>query len=121
MTGQVGILNVGAGDTKLSFDPAKPKEVARAKRIITDMLRKGFAIFVEVGKDEKGPLYRRAVSFDESTAEYLIVGDPEEETENVVTDQTPKTKGKSGKASRPTRRIAAEKTNAVAVSRTAGG
>lgn len=30
MTGTLGILNVGAGDTKLSFDPSNPAECIRA-------------------------------------------------------------------------------------------
>lgn len=34
MKGEVGILNVGAGDTKLTFDPSKPDEVARSAQIV---------------------------------------------------------------------------------------
>jgi hypothetical protein len=65
MLGELGILNVGAGDTKLTFDPSKPAEVKRAGKVVKDMLKRGFAILIEVGKDEKGPLYRRATGFDE--------------------------------------------------------
>lgn len=122
MSGELGILNVGAGDTKLSFDPKKPKEVARAKRIVTDMLRRGFAIFVEVGKDERGPLYRRAVDFDQTTAEYLIVGDPaDEEPEEPSVEVAPIAPPRGRKAKSKTSRVAAATTNAVAVARTAGG
>ena len=39
--GQIGILNVGAGDTKLSFDPSKPVEVKRAAKIVSEMLSQG--------------------------------------------------------------------------------
>lgn len=112
MSGAVAILNVGAGDTKLSFDPSKPKEVARAGKIVKDMLRRGFVLLIEVGQDEKGPLYRRALDFDEKTTEYIIAGDPED----VEPSSTKKRKGTPASL-----RLAASSTNAVAVARTAGG
>ena len=46
--GQIGVLNVGAGDTKLSFDKNNPAEMIRSARIVTDMLRRGYALLVEV-------------------------------------------------------------------------
>lgn len=122
MTGQVGILNVGAGDTKLSFDPSNPGEVERAGRIVKDMLRRGFAILIEVGSDDKGrPLYRRASDFDETTAEYIIAGAPEETEELSVEEpaSTPRKAAPRGKTS--PRRVPAASTNAVSVARTAGG
>ena len=73
--GEVAILNVGAGDTKLSFDPSNPTEARRAAKIVKDMIRRGFAVLIEVGSDERGPLYRRAHDFDEATAEYIRVGE----------------------------------------------
>lgn len=107
--GEIGILNVGAGDTKLSFDPAKPAERRRAAKVVGDMLKRGYAIFVEVGKDKKGPLYRRAEAFDQETCEYLIVGVPDDTT-------TPAAKPKLRMT-----RVPAAKTSAVAVARSAGG
>ena len=75
MKGEVGILNVGAGDTKLTFDPSKPDEVARSAQIVKDMIRRGFVLLIEVGQDEKGEaIYKRAHDFDESTAEYIVAG-----------------------------------------------
>lgn len=67
MVGTVAILNVSAGDTKLTFDPKMPAEVARAAKVVKDMLRRGFALLVEVGHDDKGPLYRRVHDFDADT------------------------------------------------------
>lgn len=120
MVGEIGILNVGAGDTKLTFDPKKPAEVKRAARIVKDMIRRGFAILIQVGEDEKGPLYRRATDFDEETAEYIIVGDPaEQETPNVKKPAGPAKRGRKAKAI--PKRYAAGRTKAVAVARTAGG
>lgn len=48
MNGSVGILNVGAGDTKLIFDKNSPADCIRAARIVKDMLRRGYALLVEV-------------------------------------------------------------------------
>lgn len=129
MMGEVGILNVGAGDTKLSFDPKKPAEVKRSAKIVKDMIRRGFIVLIEIGKDEKGPIYRRALDFDESVAEYIIAGDPipstASEKENDSHDQKPagstKGKRKASKARTSRTRVAASRTNAVAVARTAGG
>lgn len=120
MIGEIGILNVGAGDTKLSFDPSNPAEVRRAATIVADMLRRGFALLVEVGKDEKGPLYRRATGFDPETAEYIIAGAPEDlEVPNVKEPASTTPRRRKGKAAET--RIPAARTSAVAVSRTAGG
>lgn len=120
MPGELAILNVAAGDTKLSFDPSNPGEVERASAIVKDMLRRGFAILIEVGRDDNGPLYRRALDFDPATAEYIIAGSPETmETANVKEPASPPPRGRKGKA--PAHRVPAAAANAVAVARTAGG
>lgn len=118
--GEVGILNVGAGDTKLSFDPSKPEEVKRASEVVTDMLRRGFAIFVEVGRDDKGPLYRKATAFDPETAEYIIAGGPADQEEASVQEPaSAPPRHRSRKAAG--KRVSAAKVGAVAVAPTAGG
>lgn len=53
MIGELAILNVGVGDTKLSFDPSKPAEVERAKGVVMDMIRRGFVLLIEVGDFER--------------------------------------------------------------------
>lgn len=111
MSGELGILNVGAGDTKLTFDKKKPAEMERAKRAVEDMLKRGYAILVQVGTRKGKPLYQRAEGFDSETAEYIIVGAPD--------DVEKETRRKTKKA-KP-RRIPAAKTKAVAVARSAGG
>lgn len=71
MNGQIGVLNVGAGDTKLSFDPKNPADCIRAARIVKDMIRRGYALLIEV--DENGvKINRRVFDFDESRFEYII-------------------------------------------------
>ena len=69
--GELSILNVGDGDTKITFDKRNVGETIRAKRIITDMLRRGYALVVEVErKGEKA--YERVRAFDEKTDSYII-------------------------------------------------
>ena len=143
MTGQIGILNVGAGDTKLSFDKNNPAERIRSARIVTDMLRRGYALLIEV-TDKKGQTsYTRVHEFRESTCEYIIADfDPvvaaqEDANErNNPADEpaaatpprapieesplaTPKIAG--GRRRTGTRAVSAEKTTGIAVSRSAGG
>lgn len=130
MSGEISILNVGAGDTKLTFDPSDPTEVAHSARIVKDMIRRGFVLLIEVGRDEKGPIYRRAHDFNEATAEYIVAGmsadeeiiEPEEPTH----DQEPSIPPQRARKATPARaagrkRIAASGAKAIAVSRTAGG
>jgi hypothetical protein len=128
MAGTVGILNVGAGDTKLTFDPTKPDEVKRSAQIVKDMIRRGFVLLIEVGQDKGEPIYKRAHDFDESTAEYIVAGVAEPTTEEQVDEQeqagAPPTARKAAprRAKRRTReRIPATGTRALAVARTAGG
>ena len=68
--GTLGILSVGAGDTKLTFDPNNPAERIRSARIVSDMLRRGYALLIE---DPPGSgSYVRATAFNEATCEYII-------------------------------------------------
>lgn len=126
MTG-LAILNVGAGDTKLSFDKSKPVERERAARIVTDMLKRGYAILVEVGKKNGKPLYQSATGFDPKTCEYLVVGLPPEIELDIAEatglDRPIKNKARGGrpKSIRVRRRVPADRTPAVGVARSAGG
>ena len=127
MTGTVGILNVGAGDIKLSFDPSNPAERIRAARIVKDMLRRGYAILVEVTRKGK-TAYQRAYDFDETKCEYIIADlDPVEagkadqaEAENEQFDKASPAPKQKKAVGRP-RKLKAESTKAIAVSRTSGG
>lgn len=114
--GSVSILNVNEGDAKLSFDPQKPVERERAARIVTDMLRRGYAIMVDVGEKDGARTYRRAQGFDPQTCEYLIVGLSSEE-EREIEEQLSGKKKKRGRYAR----VGAHTTTAVAVARSARG
>jgi hypothetical protein len=137
--GTVAILNVGAGDTKLSFDPTNPAERIRAARIVADMLRRGYALLVEVGKAADGrPIYQRAVAFDEARCEYIIAdfdpvtaakADQEEAAaneSNVSETEAPSATQADEAAPAPRRkgsrrRVDAGSSRSVAVARSAGG
>lgn len=118
--GRMEILNVGDGDTKLSFDPKNDSERKRAAKIVTEMLRLGFAVMVEVEvAGEK--LFRRVHSFLEDTCEYVIFGDSNEAIEQEAAPGT----GEAGtqrrvRKARPVR-VPAERARAVGIARSAGG
>lgn len=135
LRGTASILNVGDGDTTLSFDPRNPEECERAAKIVTEMLRLGFAIMVEEPPGSK--TYRRVTAFDESKFQYIIgevSGEPNELTQDARPDAAghaadePPTEASAGTAApkaargRPKgKRLNASTTRTVAIGRTAGG
>jgi hypothetical protein len=136
MTGSIGILNVGCGDTKLVFDKGNPADCIRAARIVKDMLRRGYALMVEV--EEKGKkIYRRVLEFKEDKFEYIIADfDPivaqdadrreTHEQEQAQAEAPPaaraaETEAAPSKSRRRTKAISATRAKGVAIARTAGG
>jgi hypothetical protein len=129
-TGSIGILNVGAGDTKISFDPDNPAETAKAKRIVEDMLRRGYALMIEVQRKGK-TVTRRVKSFSAEVCEYIIDDFPEpgEETASPEPTDDPVATASDGERDQPahaktprrTARVSAFGTTGVAIARTAGG
>lgn len=139
--GTMGVLSVGHGDTKLVFDKNNPAERIRAARIVTDMLRRGYALLVEVERNGT-KAFERATSFREDTCEYIIADfdplvaarvDSEEADEPIAAAaETSGTPGNEEAPSQPAQRSArgrrprlkaldASTTRAVAVARSAGG
>lgn len=104
----LSILNVGEGDTKLTFDSDKPEELERTRRIVTDMLAMGYAILVRDGES-----WKRATGFDPKTCEYLIADIPP--TVDAIVVPAPRQKRSYR------RRVPAASTKAVGVARSAGG
>lgn len=159
MDGGVSILNVGAGDTKLSFDSKNPAERIRAARIVRDMLRRGYALLVEVEQPDGTKAFQRALDFDENAAEYIIAdydpsyavetarpapreyvsppryGAADHQGETTTHEEASEAQAAGAETSaaepaapaaprrrgRPTRRLPAASTRAVAVARSAGG
>ena len=145
-TGCLEILNIQGGDTKIVFDNNNVAEVIRAKRIITDMLRRGYALIVEVDRDGE-KRYERVQEFDETKGEYiiadldLVASDPEEASDTVVdelsrSDATARLSGATednklckcgrpahhrGACKGPRKSLPMESTKATAIGRSAGG
>jgi hypothetical protein len=137
-TGTVAILNVGAGDTKLSFDPSNPAERIRAARIVRDMIRRGYALLIETGEVDGKKQYQRATDFNEQTCQYIIADfdpiiaaehDAHEEDHGHQQEQTQSGTAPSAAAAvaparrgrgRP-RKVDAGSASAVAVAPIAGG
>lgn len=135
MSATLSVLNVGHGDLKVSFDNQSESEKIRAARIIKDMLRRGYALLVEVERDGV-KAYERALAFDEARSEYIIADLDTEQAERVdkeeangksesdktgSADVRSKTGGQPRKLSRRTKGLAMGTTNAVGVARSAGG
>lgn len=141
MTGTIGVLNVGAGDTRLTFDKNNPAEAIRSGRIVQDMLRRGYALLIEVPDGKGGKTMTRVKEFDPATNEYIIADlDPiqaaaadEQEVRDVQSSAAPSDREAAGEGGAkepsrlgrprkgPTSRIPASGTSGVAVSRSAGG
>lgn len=136
MKGSIGVLNVGAGDTKLVFDKDNPIERARSARIVTDMLKRGYVLFIEVDGQKK--TYQRVLSFREDVCEYIIadmdpiVAEKHDRAEKGAADEpsreAPSATGTAGasktpnrKGGRPRKGVPAESTTGIAVHRSAGG
>lgn len=123
MSGVLEILNVGRGDVKISYDTTNAAEAIRAKRIIKDMMKRGYALLVEVeGK------HSRVKAFDEAQGEYIIADfDPEGEEEEENPDSTAGPPARKALTSaekrgmRKDRRVSMIKTKATAIGPTAGG
>lgn len=65
------VLNCGAGHLKFEFSKASPEEVEHAKKIITDMLERGYILFIE--HDGKTS---RVTEFDPEKEVYIIQEGP---------------------------------------------
>lgn len=79
----IDVLNTGYGDFELRFDPDKPDDVQKAKETITDMLKRGYAIFVRQGKETF-----RVRKFDADKNVYIIGSTPAEEVPIAETRAT---------------------------------
>lgn len=111
--GTLDVLNVGMGHLTVRFNREDPLELARGRRLVADMLKRGYALFVEV----EGVL-RPVRRFDAKYDAYVIdqVADPK------TTEPAPKTgTGRRGPYRRMTQRVPATAAKATAIGRTAGG
>lgn len=98
--GTLCILNVSAGDIKVSFNKDIPEEVEHARQIIEDMFKRGYSVLVAWGDG-----WRRATKFIASRDSYIV------ETREE----------KDGKSEIVKKEVPAKKTRAVGIAPTAGG
>lgn len=138
MQSGIGILSVGAGETMLTFDKNNAAELIRAARIVTDMLRHGYALVVEVAGADGAKSFQRVKEFDPETSEYIIAdldsvqaAKVDAEDAQSQEDEAAEAGGAGppaasprktkGKRNTDTRRIAAAGTRGVAIARSSGG
>lgn len=113
------ILNTGKGHAEVNFSLDDPIELERGKRIIEDMLQRGYLLFIH-GDDGK---MIRVESFDSKTGRYII-GDgalyagsePLEPTTETPPPATGKRRGRPPKAAVPMTTV-----RATSIGRSAGG
>lgn len=117
----IDILNCGRGHAEVHFDNGDPVELERGKRIIEDMLRRGYVLFIE-GADKA---LIRVESFNAERGTYIIAegplyaGDQPAVIEPEATAAAPGVPSKR-KPGRP-REVDIAKVKTTAIARSAGG
>lgn len=126
LPGELSVLNVGAGDINITFNNADADEVGKARQVITDMQKAGYAIMAQMPDKS----YQRIESFDPARNAYIVVVLAPETGAVVeaVTDAEvlPKKRGGRPKGARKGvdfDRVAlpVQQTRAVGIARSAGG
>jgi hypothetical protein len=118
--GTLEVLNVGLGHVTVTFGKDDPVERERARRMVEDMLRRGYSLFIE----REGALVP-VRGFDAGAAAYIVTDVPAPTTESQVVTEAGafchcgRPKGHRG-AHRKTRVPVAE-AKVVAIGRSAGG
>ena len=110
--GMLEILSIGRGDIKLSVDPGNKGDVAKAKKMIADMMKAGYGIFVEVEEDGETKL-ARVKRFDPAHMTYVISELAEPDPEPTKAPRTPRRTRE--------RHVPVAGSRAKAIGRTAGG
>lgn len=107
----IDVLNAGLGHLEIRFNGDDPMEQVRASRIINDMLKRGYALFVE-GEDGK---MTRVKKFIESKFAYIIADGPDGSVPAHAERVNDPSVGKKSTA------IKASSVKTTAVGRSAGG
>lgn len=114
MSGSIDILNVGEGHLEISYKAGDVIEIERARRIIGDMLKRGYALFVH-GQDDA---LIRVEAFSDKHNAYIIADGPTVPPEALPVEETPDVKPKYGRGRRA---LPITKAKATVVGRSAGG
>lgn len=113
--GVLEVLSIGKGDLKLMVDVDHPEDVEKARKLIEEMLRKGYSIYVET---DGGP--KRVKKFNPKRMVYIISEIVEEQTGGETAARTKTAAGK-GRGKIVERQVPVAGSRATAVGRTAGG
>jgi|ERR1041385_4537736 hypothetical protein len=108
MIGQLDVLNCGEGHLEIKFNERDVIETERAKRIIQDMLKRGYALFIH-GKDNA---LIRVKKFVPKSGCYIIADGPTIPPEAIPTSESQE---------RGVRSVKMGKCKATVVGRSAGG
>lgn len=108
--GKIDCLNTGKGHAEIKIDDTDPIELERGKRIISDMLRRGYALFVH-GPDGK---LSRVEQFKPDTMTYVIGMEPAGQAEERP--PAPKSRGRPRKGE-----VSAATSHVTAIAPSAGG
>ncbi len=127
MKGQIDILNCGTGHSEVKVDTSDPIALARSERIIQDMLRRGYVLFI-TGKDNE---LIRVEKFNAENHTYIIgdlgepprISEPEPERRNPLCGEVVPSPGKParGRPKKGTKEIPIGDAHVTAIARTAGG
>ena len=111
--GMLEILSVGKGDIKLTIDGSDPGEVNDARRIIEEMLTRGYGLFVETDQGLK-----RVKRFNSKRMTYIVAELPPGES---LPTEPAKPGTRPRKRRTVDREIPVAGSKAKAIGRTAGG
>lgn len=109
--GILEVLSIGKGDLKLTVGGDDPEDTEKARRLIEEMLRKGYSIFVETDQGMK-----RVKRFNPKRMTYVIT-----ELTDEAEAPAPAEKPAKKRRGRRTSSVPVAGSRATAVGRTAGG
>lgn len=117
-SGELRILNTGAGDVRISFRPdASPQEVKQARELIEKMLRDGYALLIQTPDGS----YARAKGFDPETHSYILSTAPAEAEPATAEPPAAAAPRRRGRPHKAVKTVKVADAKAVAVARSAGG
>lgn len=113
MAGDLDVLNCGAGHLELKFDKSNAMETEKARRAVTDMLKRGYALFLR----GEGETFVKVEAFDPERDCYIVSDTPEVAGLGTVepAPAEPKRRGRGRRV------IPAGSASVTAVARSAGG
>lgn len=72
------VLNCGLGHLSINFDKEKPEEVDRAKKVIQDMLGRGYTIVIETYNQDTNKVETHKVDRFDPKNDHYIITEPDE-------------------------------------------